>query len=78
VPGYEWDAAAAERPIQFIESFCRTQNDQGDSVNMTLMDWQKDRVLRPLFGWKKPDGRLRYRRGALFVPKKNGVLAPAA
>ncbi len=72
VPGYEWDAAAAERPIQFIESFCRTQNDQGDSVSMTLMDWQKDRVLRPLFGWKKPNGRLRYRRGALFVPKKNG------
>ena len=78
VPGYTWDAAAADRPITFIESFCRTTNDVGEPVNMRLMDWQKDRVLRPLFGWKKPNGRLRYRRGALFVPKKNGVLAPAA
>ena len=72
VPGFEWDADAAERPIRFIESFCKIQNDQGESVNMTLMDWQRERVLRPLFGWKKPNGRLRYRRGALFVPKKNG------
>lgn len=39
---------------------------------MRLIDWQRDRVIRPLFGWKRPDGRLRYRRGCVFVPKKNG------
>ena len=72
VPGYAWDAEAAERPIEFIEAFCRSQNDQGESVSMSLMEWQKERVLRPLFGWKRDNGRLRYRRGALFVPKKNG------
>lgn len=39
---------------------------------MRLIDWQRERVIHPLFGWHRPDGRLRYRRGAVFVPKKNG------
>lgn len=73
VAGYEFDAAAAARPAEFIESFCRVPSpDGGDPVQVKLMDWQRDRVIAPLFGWKRPDGRLRYRRGAVFVPKKNG------
>lgn len=72
-PGYVWDAAAAARPAEFIESFCRVPSpDGGDPVPVKLIPWQLDRVIAPLFGWKRPDGRLRYRRGAVFVPKKNG------
>jgi phage terminase large subunit-like protein len=78
VKGFRWDPEAAESPIRFIEAFCRGVNEHGEPGPMRLMEWQKERVLRPLFGWKKPNGRLRYRRGALFVPKKNGGLAPAA
>lgn len=73
VAGYEWDAEAAKRPAEFIESFCRVPSvDGGDPVHVKLIDWQRDRVIAPLFGWKRADGRLRYRRGAVFVPKKNG------
>jgi phage terminase large subunit-like protein len=73
VAGYEWDADAAKRPAEFIESFCRVPSvDGGDPVHVKLIDWQRDRVIAPLFGWKRADGRLRYRRGAVFVPKKNG------
>ena len=39
---------------------------------MRLIGWQRDRVIHPLFGWKREDGRLRYRRAGVFVPKKNG------
>ena len=71
VPGYKWDAAAAEAPCQFIEAFCRGVNAAGDPAPMKLIPWQRE-VMSSLFGWKRPNGRLRYRRGALFIPKKNG------
>lgn len=77
VKGYRWDPAAAAAPCEFIEAFCRGVDANGNPAPMRLMPWQRD-VVQSLFGWKKPNGRLRYRRGALFVPKKNGVLAPVA
>ena len=72
LPGYEWKAEAADAPVEFIEALCRHPDDHGgDPKPIELMEWQKDRVLRPLFGWRKPDGRLRFRRAGIFVPKKN-------
>ena len=72
VPGYTWDAEAAAKPAEFIESLCRIPSqDGGDPQPVTIIPWHRDRVIAPLFGWKRPDGRLRYRRGAVFVPKKN-------
>lgn len=73
VAGYEWDDDASKRPSQFIEQLVRVPSpDGGEPIKVSLIDWQRDRVIAPLFGWKRPDGRLRYRRGAVFVPKKNG------
>jgi len=73
VSGYRWDAEAAAKPAEFIEQFCRVPSpDGGDPIPVTLIPWQRDRVIAPLFGWKRPDGRLRYRRGAVFCPKKSG------
>ena len=72
VPGYEWDAVSAEKPIQFIEQLCRHPDELGGlPQKIKLIEWQKDRVIRSLFGWRRSDGRLRYRRAGIFVPKKN-------
>jgi phage terminase large subunit-like protein len=72
VPGYDWNEDAAKAPVDFIQACCRHPNEHGgDPTRITLIDWQKDEVLRPLFGWRRPDGRLRYRRAGIFVPKKN-------
>ncbi len=72
VPGYQWDEAAATAPVQFIETLCRHPNEHGgEPTRIELIDWQKEQVLRPLFGWRRRDGRLRYRRAGIFVPKKN-------
>ena len=72
VPGYTWDAEAAAKPAQFIEQLCRIPSqDGGDPKPVTIIPWHRDHVIAPLFGWKRADGRLRYRRGAVFVPKKN-------
>lgn len=37
-----------------------------------LLDWQKNDVLCPLFGWMRQDGRRRYSKGDIFVAKKQG------
>jgi len=72
VPGYEWDQAAADAPVTFIETLCRHPDERGgDPSRIELIEWQRDEVLRPLFGWRRPDGRLRFKRAGIFVPKKN-------
>jgi len=72
VRGYVWDEASANAPVEFIETLCRHPDEHGGAPQrITLIDWQKDQVLRPLFGWRRSDGRLRYRRAGIFVPKKN-------
>ena len=71
--GYTFDADAANRPVSFIERFCRVPSATGGPAKpMKLIEWQKERVVKPLFGWKRPDDRLRYRRAAIFCPKKQG------
>lgn len=71
--GYVWDKTAADRPVQFIEKFCRAPSqDGGPAKPMRLIEWQRERVIRPIFGWKRPDDRLRYRRAGIFCPKKSG------
>ena len=36
------------------------------------MDWQRNDVLMPLFGWKRADGSRRFRIAYIEIPKKNG------
>ena len=72
MPGYQWDEAAANAPVQFIETLCRHPDERGgEPQRIKLVEWQRDRVLRTLFGWRRADGRLRFRRAGIFVPKKN-------
>ena len=37
-----------------------------------LQEWQRDGIIRPLFGWKREDGTRRYRRAYIEIPRKNG------
>lgn len=71
LPGYVWNGAKAERACTFIEKFCRLPGDTRYGRPVALMPWHRHEVFWPLLGWEHPDGRRRYRRGALFVPKKN-------
>lgn len=71
LPGFVWDQEAAERPAKFIETLCRHPSETGQAQRIKLIDWQRERVIYPLFGWRTKDGRLRYRRAGIFVPKKN-------
>ncbi|MBI1915324.1 MAG: hypothetical protein HYS12_11385 [Planctomycetes bacterium] len=70
--GYRFDLAAAERVRTFFRKFLRHSKGQWAGKPFELLDWQWQDVIGPLFGWKRPDGTRRYRRGYIEVPKKNG------
>lgn len=71
IPGYVWNGKKAEHACRFIERFCRLPGDNRYGRPVTLLPWHRHEVFWPLLGWEHPDGRRRFRRGALFVPKKN-------
>ena len=43
-----------------------------------LMDWQRENIIRPLFGWKREDGTRKYRIAYIEIPRKNGKSTLAA
>ena len=70
---YYYDAESAERVVRFIQGAIKLFEGQFEGKPMKLMEWQIERVIRPLFGVKRKDNNLRrYRKFLLFVPRKNG------
>lgn len=71
-PKYVYDERKAERPIQFIESFCRHSKGElaGKPLKLTL--FQKA-YISALFGFiDKETGHRRYTESFFFVGRKNG------
>jgi len=68
---YYFDEAAGERPIQFIERFCKqSQGVYGEPVILQL--FQKA-FIQAAFGWlERATGKRRYREILLFIGRKNG------
>src|SRR5580704_9356269 len=67
--GCWFDVEEAQR----FENFCRllrlSKGDWADQP-LELQPWQRDDFCYPLFGWKRPDGTRRFRKGLAFIPKK--------
>ena len=72
LPGYEWKQDKVERVVTFIEKFCRHSQGEQAGKPFTLLDWQRDEVIAPLYGWYNPDGTRRFRTSAIWISKKNG------
>ena len=84
---YWYDEEAAESVIRYIENECYHSKGDLAGQNLVLEEWQKDRILRPLFGWKHKQKKIiknkageivkefyprKFRRLRCEVPKKNG------
>ena len=69
---FHFDEEAANRAVDFIEKFCSHVKGELGGKPFILEDWQKDDIIRPLFGWKKADGRRKYRTCYVEIPRKNG------
>jgi phage terminase large subunit-like protein len=71
------DKAKAERVYNFFEKILKHSKGEHAGKPFTLLPWQKY-VLGEIFGRCNPDGTRQYRQAYIEIPKKNGVLAPAA
>lgn len=70
---FYYDPIAAEKPITFIEKYCKIFDDSRFYGPFKLLDWQKERVIRPLFGWKHShNGLRRYQELFLLTAKGAG------
>ena len=63
---------AAQRAVGFIEKFCTHVKGELGGKPFLLEQWQKDDIIRPLFGWKDQDGLRKYRTCYVEIPRKNG------
>jgi phage terminase large subunit-like protein len=54
--------------VRFIGNLTLVGDYQGQPFN--LRPWQKDRIIRPIFGTLRPDGRRQYRRVFIGLPRK--------
>jgi phage terminase large subunit-like protein len=80
---YYFDEKAADNVVKFIERHCRhiagkwanPRDDDGRprDTRVKLAEWQKEQIIRPLFGCKvKATGKRRYTTLYVEIPKKNG------
>lgn len=70
--GCTLDLAKAERVREFLRRFLRHSKGQWAGKPFELLDWQWERIVKPLYGWVRPDGTRRFRRAGIWIPKKNG------
>ena len=70
---YYYDSDAADKAVLFIERFCTHVKGELAGAPFILEQWQKDDIVKPLFGWKHKDTKLRkYRTCYVEIPRKNG------
>ena len=76
---YYFDKKSADRAVSFIESYITHTKGELTQTPMKLEEWQKEDIIRPLFGWKYKETDLRkYRTCYVEIPRKNGKSTLAA
>lgn len=75
---FYFDSAAADRVCDFFHECLRHSKGQWAGQPFELLEWQRDKIIRPLFGWKRADGSRKYRKAYVEVSKKNGKSTLAA
>lgn len=76
--GFWFDDSEADRKSAWFGRYlCHTKGEWAGQP-FELARWQRDQIVRPLFGWKRPDGLRRYRTVYVELPKKNGKSALCA
>lgn len=69
---YIFDEKKANRPIEFIEKFCRHSKGKWANQKIKLELWQKA-LIQAVYGFVDTDTGLRkYRKAVLFIGRKNG------
>jgi phage terminase large subunit-like protein len=77
-PKFYFDEQAADLAVAFFEKLLTHTKGEWSGKSFLLLPWQRDDIIRPLFGWKRADGTRKYRFAYIEVPKKNGKSTLAA
>jgi phage terminase large subunit-like protein len=72
VTDFVFDERAATVAVNFFERLLVHSKGEWAGLPFKLQDWQRDFIIRPLFGWKRADGTRRYRTAYIEIPRKNG------
>lgn len=70
--GCYFDVHAALRVRYFFRNFLLHSKGRFSGQEFDLLDWQWKRWIAPLFGWKKANGKRRFKKNYTQLPKKNG------
>lgn len=70
--GYYFDETAASRVCSFFEKNLYHSKGEWAGQLFKLEDWQSIDILRPVFGWMRPNGFRRFRVVYIELPRKNG------
>ena len=68
---YHFDIGKANRPIEFIEKFCKHSKGQWAGKKVVLDLWQKA-IIQSIFGFVDDKGLRKYREVLVVVARKNG------
>jgi phage terminase large subunit-like protein len=70
---FHFDEQQAANGILFFPRYTRlTKGTSFAGRPFTLSPWQAFDIVAPVWGWRCEDGTRRYRRGSVWVPRKNG------
>jgi phage terminase large subunit-like protein len=70
---YWFDEVEADRLVKFFPRHFKHVKGPMAGQPFVLADWQAERIIRPIFGWKrKSDNTRRYRRVYIEIPRKSG------
>ncbi len=75
---YRFDDRAADRAVAFFERNLRHWKAPFAGKPFLLTEWQKEMLIRPLFGFMRDDGSRLFRRTYVQMARKNGKSAIAA
>jgi len=67
-----YDQGAADQAVDFFPRYCVHVKGKWGGKPFELAGWQASRIIRPIFGLKRPDGTRLIRRVFIEIPRKNG------
>tara|TARA_R100001463_G_scaffold97765_3_gene152279 strand:- start:918 stop:2480 length:1563 start_codon:yes stop_codon:yes gene_type:complete len=69
---YYFDEKKANRAVAFIEKFLTHTKGELGGQPFILEPFQKDEIIKPIFGWVDKNGLRKYRTVYIEIPRKNG------
>ncbi len=69
---YRFDARRADVACEFFPTYLRHFEGEHAGKPFELLPWQRELLIRPLFGWVRRDGTRRFRKVFIEIGKKNG------